>query len=111
MDASQSHDPDMEWGTEMDLTFEWYCKRNNKDLKGVALEEFNPILANSDKVRYPKAPDPSTTNDSLPRDNFIGCFGSKIGILDGAGSFLFSFLTFLAFGQRILQNLVSKKKL
>lgn len=84
LDASQSHDPDMEWGTEMDLTFEWYCKRNNKDLKGVALEEFNPILANSDKVRYPKAPDPSTTNDSLPRDNFIGCFGSKIGILDGA---------------------------
>lgn len=74
----------MEPGTDMGLVFEWFCKQNNKD-DDDRMESFPEDLNDCDPVTYPDNPDIATTNKSLPRDHFKGCFGTGIGKLAGSG--------------------------
>lgn len=74
----------MEPGADMGLVFEWFCKQKNKDEE--RMESFPENLKDCDPVTYPSTPDIATTNKSLSRDHFKGCFGTGGGKLSDSGT-------------------------
>ena len=79
INASVSTDPDVDAGLDMRLTYKWYCKQN--------VEAFKDNLAESELIKYPAEKHNATYNDSIPHDDFKGCFGNGIGMLDDLSKF------------------------
>jgi len=72
----------------MELKYEWYCKRDNTGTSSPK-ESFLEDLQASPPISMPTGvPDVATTNKSLPRDHFSGCFGTGVGRLNGAGKYM-----------------------
>ena len=67
----------------MNLQFNWFCKRKNEDF-GVDMANIYTIPT-LPAVTMPGQRAEATKNKTLPRDGFIGCFGTGIGKLNDEG--------------------------
>ena len=73
----------------MDLTFHWFCRRRSEsfgDDVDMTNDEKVPVLP---LIKMPATRALATTNKTLPRDGFIGCFGTGVGKLSDNGTSCF----------------------